>query len=398
MRRPAFSRRYNLPPMRRTLLALSLLVVVAFPLLAADDPLAFGTSPAKWLMTREEEKAWRDVKTPQQAQDFIDLFWARRDPTPGTFENEFRIEVADRIAVADRRFREGETRGALTERGRTIVVLGLPSNLGSEAAKYLKQAGADGDPFGGRQYAGREVWIWEHKDAQKFDMPRIEVVFLHDKLRGGARRDPQRTDFSSALPRALRKQIVSPDLKEVPEWARPQVAAQMITAPSNVVLRVETTEAGAPAPASNTMPSAPAAPAASTIRAKGAGRLTFVKDAFAINAQGSKDPFGGLTSIDTYKSGDELNFIAEYCAGVVVQELSGVTVQAKISGIINGEKINMNGPVDELIPDSMKAFPGCHMIRGAIPLEGVDPGQYTMTVTVTAGADKYNLTREFRVE
>jgi GWxTD domain-containing protein len=386
--------------MRRSLLLLPLALCLATSVLAADDPLEFGKSPAKWLMTREEEQAWRAVKTADEARVFADLFWARRDPTPGTLANEFRADVEGRIQFSDRSFAEGKLRGALTERGRVIVTLGYPSNLGNEGSRYLKQAGAEADPFGGRQYAGRSVWVWEHKDAVKYQMPRIEVVFIHDKQGGGARRDPQRSDFISAMPRAIRQAIVSPDLTEVPAWAKPQ-APQIVTVPSTVVMKVETTEASATA----ATPAA-TAPPGQTLRGasagqalpKSAGKLTLVKDAFALNAQGKKDPFGGLTSIETYKPGDELNFVAEYCAGILVEELTGVTVQARISGMINGEKVNMTGPVDDLIPDSIKASPGCHLVRGAIPLEGVDPGQYTLTMSIASGADKYNLTREFRVE
>lgn len=372
---------------------LLLAVLLATPSFAAEDPLAFGKGPVKWLMTREEEQAWRAVKTAEQARDFVDLFWVRRDPTPGTLQNEFRDEVADRIAFADRIFKEGKTRGAMTERGRVYVLLGKPSNMSNEGKRYLKQSADDNQMFGGRQYAAKDTWIWEHKDALRYEMPKIEVVFLMDDAKGVSHRDPHRGDFIAAFPKAIQKPIVSPELTEVPAWARPQ----LITAPSNVVLRVVTTET-VPSQTTTTTSTVVVPAPAPTVRARSAGNLTLVKDAFALNAQGRQDPFSGVTSIETFKPGDELNFVAEYCAGVITEELAGVTVQAKITGMINGEKINMNGPADELIPDSIKVSPGCHLVRGAVPLEGVDPGLYTMTLTIAAGADKYNLTREFRVE
>lgn len=42
----------------------------------------WGDGPAAFLMTRGEKSAWKRVKTDDQAIAFIDLFWARRDPTP----------------------------------------------------------------------------------------------------------------------------------------------------------------------------------------------------------------------------------------------------------------------------------------------------------------------------
>ena len=51
-------------------------------------------------MTRDEQKKWRAVSTDEQAQEFIDLFWARRDPTPGTYVNEYKQEYDARVKYA----------------------------------------------------------------------------------------------------------------------------------------------------------------------------------------------------------------------------------------------------------------------------------------------------------
>jgi len=359
---------------------------------AADDPLAFGKGPAKWLMTREEERAWKAVKTVDEAQKFIDLFWARRDPTPGTYANEFKAEVEGRILYADAHFKEGRDRGSLTERGRVMVSLGPPTNMEGAVSKYQKQESGGADITGGHRLAARDVWRWDHADAvKKFNMPKVEVVFLKDDRDNTSHRDPQRADFLVALPVAIKRAIVSPDLTEVPEWAKPQLATEK----SNVVLRVETQGESTQTVATTTSLVPAAKP---TAKPKSAGKLTLVRDAFAIDAQENGDPFAGLASLESFKSGTDLGFVAEYCAGEILEELAGVTVQAKISGTIKGEKINMTGPVEELVPDSIRVSPGCHLVRGAIPLEGVDPGKYTFAVTVAAGADKYNLSREFRVE
>lgn len=370
-----------------------ILLLLASTALAADNPLDFGKGPAKWLMTKEEERAWRGVKSADAAKNFIEVFWVRRDPTPGTIQNEYRDEFGGRVAYADKSFKERNIRGAMTDRGRAIIVLGYPSNMGDETAKYAKQEATDSTDFtGGRRLGARGVWLWNHADALvKFDMPKVEIVFITDPVKDYTYRDPQRGDFVAANAVAIKRSIVSPDLKEVPAWARPQI----VTVPSNIVLRVEkegettqtvtTTTTIVPAPQLVALP-------------KGAGKLTLVRDAFAIEAQTKKDPFAGVTSLEQFKSGEELGFIAEFCAGMISEELKGVTVQAKITGMVNGEKINMNGPAEELVPDSIKVSPGCHLVRGAIPLEGVDPGNYTLALSVSAGADQYNLTRAFRIE
>src|SRR5713226_7760147 len=75
----------------------------------------FPKSPAKWLMTSDEARAFRVAKTDEEAQRLIDLFWARRDPTPGTPRNEFREEFEARVAIADQDFKFTDKRGSLTD-------------------------------------------------------------------------------------------------------------------------------------------------------------------------------------------------------------------------------------------------------------------------------------------
>src|SRR5207247_2494562 len=186
-----------------------LVVSVALTLAAESNPRAFANGPAKWLMTAEEQQVWRDVKGDDEARNLIDLFFARRDPTPGTPLNEFRNEFESRVAYADANFKEFNRRGALTERGRALIVLGFPKNFGTQAAHTSAQFSAAesvnatnnaADPTGGRTMAEKETWEYTHEAATKLGVPKIEVVFIHDGYQGAARRDPQRTDFSMALP------------------------------------------------------------------------------------------------------------------------------------------------------------------------------------------------------
>jgi GWxTD domain-containing protein len=381
-------------PMSRSpfLTALILLVAVSA---VAEDAVRFGDGPAKWLMTSAEQRAWKAVKTPQQERDFEDLFWARRDPTPGTFANEFELNFISRVAFADKRYGEKKKRGSMTDRGRALVALGFPSNISEAAAKYQKQESAGGnDITGGHRLSGRDVWLWNHEDAvRNFGLPKVEIVFIIDSDMGTSHRDTERNDFLNALPVAIQRAIVNPDLTEVPEWARSQGARR----PSDVALRTIHEGDNLGTTVLTIVPTA--APSAAPVALpKSAGKLTLLHDAFAVEAQTGKDPFAAMTPVESFKSGEDLGFVAEYCAGVILEELSGVTVQAKITGVVNNEKINMTGPVEDLVPDSIRSSPGCHLVRGSLSLEGVDPGQYSLTLTVAAGSDSYNLTRDFHVE
>lgn len=92
-------------------------------ILAAIGPQyeAWRAGPVQWIMTTEEQSAWGEVTTDKEATRFIDQFWARRDPTPDTPENEFRNEFELRVLQANDAFSEEGRRGSMTERGRAFI-------------------------------------------------------------------------------------------------------------------------------------------------------------------------------------------------------------------------------------------------------------------------------------
>ena len=60
-----------------------------------------------YIITDEERKAFKQLQTDDERQQFIEQFWLRRDPTPDTEENEYREEHYRRIAYANDRFASG---------------------------------------------------------------------------------------------------------------------------------------------------------------------------------------------------------------------------------------------------------------------------------------------------
>jgi GWxTD domain-containing protein len=79
-----------------------------------------------YLATPGEVQEWKGVSTEAEADRFIARFWERRDPDPKTPANEFRERFELLAAEADRRFALPGTRGALTERGKLLILLGPP--------------------------------------------------------------------------------------------------------------------------------------------------------------------------------------------------------------------------------------------------------------------------------
>ena len=84
-------------------------------------------SKVRYLISKDERTAFVALPASER-QNFIDEFWKKRDPSPLTEVNEFKVEYYKRIDEANLLFREGTTPGWLQDRGRLYVLLGPPSN------------------------------------------------------------------------------------------------------------------------------------------------------------------------------------------------------------------------------------------------------------------------------
>jgi GWxTD domain-containing protein len=87
--------------------------------------------PLLYLMQPDERGIYPTL-TASGKRDYLRRFWARRDPTPSTAENELEDDFYARIAEANRRFREGgaaQIPGWRTDRGRIFIRLGPPDEV-----------------------------------------------------------------------------------------------------------------------------------------------------------------------------------------------------------------------------------------------------------------------------
>ncbi len=83
---------------------------------------------ASLIMTRVEKNIFNHLPDKESRLEFIQDFWAKRDPTPDTEENEYKAEFYRRIEYANQRFKEGPP-GWKTERGRIYIYLGPPDKF-----------------------------------------------------------------------------------------------------------------------------------------------------------------------------------------------------------------------------------------------------------------------------
>ena len=98
------------------------------------EPPAPVTPYTKWvnedvvyIITDRERDAFKRLRTDEERSQFIQQFWLRRDPTPGTPQNEMMDEHYRRIAYANLHFPDpAGIPGWKTDRGRIYVMFGPP--------------------------------------------------------------------------------------------------------------------------------------------------------------------------------------------------------------------------------------------------------------------------------
>ncbi len=85
-----------------------------------------------YIITDEERAAYKKLTTDEEWEKFIEQFWLRRDPTPGTPENEYRDEHYRRIAYTNEHYSTSQgLPGWKTDRGRIYIVYGPPDEIES---------------------------------------------------------------------------------------------------------------------------------------------------------------------------------------------------------------------------------------------------------------------------
>ena len=108
-------------------------------------PYAEFLAKVQYIMTGQERKIYLEL--PDSEKDkFIEEFWERRNPNPGSKENAFKTEYLDRVQRAQDLFRGEGRAGYVTDRGRIYILFGPPS----ERMTY---------PMDAEGYC-REVWYY----------------------------------------------------------------------------------------------------------------------------------------------------------------------------------------------------------------------------------------------
>jgi GWxTD domain-containing protein len=82
-----------------------------------------------YIITDEERAAFRKLATDEEREMFVEQFWERRNPNPGSPVNEFKKEYYRRIAYTNESFATSRRSGWKTDRGYLYVVYGPPDEI-----------------------------------------------------------------------------------------------------------------------------------------------------------------------------------------------------------------------------------------------------------------------------
>jgi len=147
------------------------------------DPAAYYKKWANedviYIITDEEMAVFQNLSMDEEKDQFIEQFWLRRDPTPQTAENEYKIEHYRRILYANEKFTAGIP-GWKTDRGRIYIMFGPPDRFMSQpqGGSYVRER-----KEGGGQTSVAPFERWEYRNIPGVGDD-IELEFVDD--RGGS--------------------------------------------------------------------------------------------------------------------------------------------------------------------------------------------------------------------
>jgi GWxTD domain-containing protein len=114
----------------------------------------------RYIITDEEEKAFKSLANDEEREQFIEQFWLRRNPNPDSQDNEFKDEHYARIEYANEHFAAGKP-GWLTDRGHIWISFGKPDSQeshpsGGSYERPLDEGGGETSTF------PFEVWHYRY--------------------------------------------------------------------------------------------------------------------------------------------------------------------------------------------------------------------------------------------
>lgn len=128
----------------------------------------WSKGPIRYILTREEERDFRRLRTDNERVGFIERFWARRDPSPRTYENEYRQMFWGRVREANEKFRDSAGPGWRTDRGKIYILHGPPDEIQSDETVRIDSGSGSGE--------GIVRWLYVGRPGGRKDLDPVVVV------------------------------------------------------------------------------------------------------------------------------------------------------------------------------------------------------------------------------
>jgi GWxTD domain-containing protein len=187
--------------MTRTARVLFALLTLVPPLGAASREVDTKRFPrlVRVFLLPDEAAVLRDLKDDKDRVEFQRIFWARRDPTPGTPANEFEDNVRAVWKRSDEVYSYASQRGSETGCGQVLALLGRPEEVvrkgaapketpapDSERSSSSSNLAAANAPGSGKQFDSMaylregavrepETWVYRERPGLPFKFTRAEL-------------------------------------------------------------------------------------------------------------------------------------------------------------------------------------------------------------------------------
>jgi GWxTD domain-containing protein len=133
----------------------------------------------RWIMTDQERADFQKLHDDHSRAKFIEAFWERRNPAPGSHENIFKTEHYRRLAYANQHFAQGVA-GWNTDRGRFYITYGPPDEVFRRVHS----------PESGTRFVPSEEWRWDYIDGLR----RNVILIFEDRCGCGEYKLRSRSD------------------------------------------------------------------------------------------------------------------------------------------------------------------------------------------------------------
>lgn len=115
------------------------------------------------IITPEERRAFLELSTNEEREQFIEIFWDKRNPDPDSPINTAKEEHYRRLAYADEHFSSGIP-GRKTDRGHIYIIWGQPDEIeshptGGTYQRSMEQGGGESNAY------PWEKWRYRHLDG-----------------------------------------------------------------------------------------------------------------------------------------------------------------------------------------------------------------------------------------